>query len=286
MKGANMAIKIITDSTAEYEIQELQAKNILVVPMAIQFNEKTYLDGVNLSKEEFFDYLIHTKDFPTTSQPSPEAFLKHFEEAKANNDEVIVILISSALSGTVQSAMIAKQMADYDKIFIIDSLTATVGIKMLVDKAVMMRHEGYNAEAITEVLESLKGKVKVYAAIDTLEYLCQGGRLSKVQAGIGTLAHLKPIVSLDETGVLNVVSKSIGLAKARGQIIKLLQQSALNSEYPLHLIYAYDKENCLKLKEKLEQNDIEVKDEAIYAIGPTIGTHSGPGTFGVVFVEA
>lgn len=281
-----MAIKIITDSTADYEMQELQEKDIIVVPLSIQFGDKTYLDGVNLSKPEFYDCLIQNKDFPTTSQPSPESFLKHFNEAKANNDSVIVVVISSALSGTVQSATIAKQMSEYENIHIIDSLSATVGIKLLVDTAVTMRQNGCSADAITQKLEELKTKVKIYCAVDTLEYLCQGGRLSKTKAGLGTLAHLKPIVSLDETGGLIVANKSIGLAKARGQMIKLLQQAVPDPEYPIYLIYACDKENCLKLREKLEQSGVIVADEAIYAIGPTIGTHSGPGAFGMVFIES
>lgn len=280
-----MAIKIITDSTADYENKELQDKKIICVPMTIHFNEKTYHDGIELSKNEFFDHLITHKDLPTTSQPSPESFLKHFEEAKANNDTVIVILISSALSGTLQSAMIAKQMADYDQIYIIDSLTATVGIKLLTDTAAHMRDAGCDAESIVEKIETLKTKVRVYAAIDTLEYLCQGGRLSKAQAGLGTLAHLKPIISIDSNGSLTVVNKSIGLSKARNQILKLIQQAEIDEQYPLHLIYAHENENCLKLKEKLEQNNILVGDNCIYNIGPTIGTHIGPGAFGIVFVE-
>lgn len=280
-----MAIKIITDSTAEYEMGELREKDIICVPMSITFNHQSFLDGVELSKDVFFEKLLAKEGMPTTSQPSPEAFLTHFEAAKKNQDAVIVILISSALSGTVQSARLAKEMADYDDIYIIDSLTATIGIKLLVDEAVKMRHEGATASDIAQTIETLKSKVRVYAAIDTLEYLYKGGRLTKAQAGLGTLAHIKPIITINHEGHISIVSKSIGLAKARQQLIQLTQKSELDLNYPLHLLYAYDRKNCDKLREKLEEADFQTSEQAIYGIGPTIGTHIGIGAFGVVFIE-
>lgn len=280
-----MAIKIITDSTADYEINELQEKDIICVPMSITFRDQTFLDGIQLHKDEFFKQLMTHDILPTTSQPSPESFLKYFKEAKKNKDTVIVVLISSALSGTVQSAHIAKEMAEYDNIHIIDSLTVTIGIKFLVDTAVTMREAGESANTIVATLEALKSKIRIYAAIDTLEYLCKGGRLSKTQAGLGTLAHLKPVITINSEGAISIISKSIGLAKARSQILKLLQQTELDTQYPLHLIYAYDRRNCDKFKEKLEQTDMAINTHYIYGIGPTIGTHIGAGAFGVVFVE-
>lgn len=280
-----MAIKIITDSTAEYEINELKEKDIICVPMSVTFNEQTFLDGIELSKDAFFEKLLKKECMPTTSQPSPKAFLAYFEAAKQNQDTVIVILISSALSGTVQSAHLAKEMVDYDKIYIIDSLTATIGIKLLVDQAVKMRYEGATGSDIVQTLETLKSKVRVYAAIDTLEYLYKGGRLTKAQAGLGTLAHLKPIITINSEGHISIVSKSIGLAKARQQIIQLTMQSELDLNYPLHLLYAYDRKNCDKLREKLAEADFPTSDQAIYGVGPTIGTHIGTGAFGVVFIE-
>lgn len=280
-----MAIKILTDSTADYDQYELQEKDIICVPMSIIFKDQTYLDGIQISKEGFFEKLTQSDAFPTTSQPSPEAFFKYFNEAKQNQDTVIVILISSALSGTLQSATIAKAMADYDDIHIIDSLTATIGIKFLVNQAVSMRQAGQSPAAIVETLETLKSKIRIYAVIDTLEYLYKGGRLTKAQAGLGTLAHLKPIITITPEGTISIVSKCIGLAKARQQIQKLVQQAPRHLDYPLHLIYAYDKTNCDKLKEKLEQSELIISDQHICSIGPTIGTHVGVGAFGVVFLE-
>ena len=165
-----MAIRIITDSAADYSAQEIERRNLICIPMSVSFGEENYKDGVDLTKDEFFEKLTSEKVFPKTAQPAPTDFLSHFEAAKAAGDTVIAILVSSALSGTLQTAMLAKDMAEYDNIHIFDSKNATLGMRILVDRAVMMRERGNTAEEILAELEILRDRVRVYAGLDTLEY--------------------------------------------------------------------------------------------------------------------
>ena len=172
-----MQIRIITDSAADFTSQELAANGITCVPMQITFGEDTYVDGIDLTPDVFWQRLISGEN-PKTSQPSPDAFLSVFEEAKAAGDAVICVLLSSALSGTLQSAVIAKGMADYEPIHIVDSLTAAIAEKVLVLHACRLRDESrLSAGEIAAGLEEFRSRVKLYACLDTLSYLARGGRI-------------------------------------------------------------------------------------------------------------
>ena len=280
-----MAIRIITDSAADYTVQELEKRKITCVPMTIAFDDVTYIDGVDLSKEEFFELLMSRKNFPTTSQPAPTGFLECFEQAKQDGDTVIAVLISGSLSGTIQSAMLAKSMAEYENIYIIDSKTATLGMRILVDRAVVMREQGCEAEEIVEELEQLKGRFRIYAGLDTLEYLYNGGRLSRSQAHIGNLVNLKPVIAVTCDGGVEVCSKQIGMRHAYKQIGKFIEEDRPDEMYPVYYIYSYDKKNCVGFIQSLQKKGLDFGTPRIRGIGPTIGAHIGPGAFGVVYVK-
>ena len=276
-------IRLIVDSSADYTFAELEAKNIELVPLSVALGEKSYLDGVNLERNDFYELLTAGEDFPKTSQPSPEAFLSIFEDAKEKGDDVICVLLSSGLSGTCQSAFLAKNMADYDNIYIVDSLTATHMIRVIVDHADTLRNQCVVATEIVEALESLKTRVKVLAAVDTMEYLYRGGRVSKATAAIGELAKIKPVITVNEEGKVVVAGKCLGKNKALRFLTDNLSDKDLDDAFPLYTVYSYGTENCEKLEEKLAQADFSVNGRL--QIGATIGAHVGPGAFGVVFVE-
>ena len=222
-------------------------------------------------------------ELPKTSQPSPQDFLDVFEKAKENDDELICILLSSKLSGTLQSATLAKSMACYDKIHIIDSLSATYVIKMMTEYGIQLRDSGKNALEIVDELEKIKSKIKLYAVLDTLENLKKGGRLSAVEAGIGTLAKIKPLVTLTEDGKVGMKGKSIGRKKALADIVKLVEKENINTNYPIYNIYSYGMDNNKLFLDKL--NEIGIAPDESMQIGPTIGTHIGPGAYGIIFVK-
>lgn len=197
---------------------------------------------------------------------------------------MICILLSSELSGTYQSAVLAKSMVEYEKIYLIDSLSATYTIKVMADYACRLRSQGVSAPKIVEEVESIKSRVRVFAALDTLEYLSRGGRISKTAAAIGDMANIKPIITLTRDGKVGILGKALGKNKAICAIKKQLQELSPDTAFPLYTIYSYGTENCEKFEEKLKQEGFAV--DARLQIGSTIGSHIGPEAFGIVFVCA
>ena len=172
-------IRIITDSAADFEPHELKENNIYCVPMQISFNDVEYKENENLSKEQFYELLEKCDCFPKTSQPAPHDFEVLLKEFMKNNDECIIITVSSSLSGTYQNASLVKNILAYENCYIVDSLNAAAGERLLTDYAIKLRNGGKSAKEIFDELEILKTKIKLYACLDTLEYLHRGGRLSK-----------------------------------------------------------------------------------------------------------
>lgn len=275
-------IRILVDAAADYQTEELKEKNIDLIPLKVTIGDTTYLDGVDLDRNDFYRILEQSGTFPKTSQPSPQEFLDIFETVKENGDELICILLSSELSGTFQSAVLAKDMADYDKIYLVDSLSATYTIKVMADYACRLRSEGIGAAGIAQKVDALKSRVKVLAALDTLEYLSRGGRLSRTAATIGDMANIKPIVTLTAEGKVGILGKCLGKNKAICAIKKHLQEMELDDSFPVYSIYSYGTDNCAKFEEKLEQEGCRISKRL--QIGPTIGSHIGPEAFGIIFV--
>jgi len=276
-------IRIIVDSSADYGKEELAKKQLTLISLNINLDDKHYLDGVDITRDQLYEWLMENDGFPKTAQPSPEDFLRHFEEAKEAGDDVICILLSSALSGTCQSAHLAKNIADYDRIHIIDSLSATHLIRFLANKAAQMRDAGNTAEEIVAAVEELKGRTKVIAAVDTLEYLCRGGRVSRTAAAIGNLANLKPIITVTPEGEVAVLSKCVGKNKSMSYIINAMQEYEMDEDYPIYSIYSYGVENCISLEARIVSTGYTLHSRK--QVGATIGCHVGPGAFGVLFVH-
>lgn len=276
-------IRLIVDTSADYTLKELEERNFTLVPLTVMINGKSYLDTIELDRNELYEMMEAGADFPKTSQPSPQMFAEIFEDAKAKGDDVICILLSSALSGTCQSAHLAKNMTDYDNIHIIDSLSATHAIRIMADYALKLINEGLSASEVAERVEAMKSKVRILAAVDTLDYLCKGGRVSKTAATIGNLANLKPLIAVNAEGKVEVIGKCIGRVKALNQLLKLLQEKEVDTDFPLYTLYAYGTETTEKLEKKLESENYTVADRL--QIGSTIGAHVGPGAAAIIFVE-
>lgn len=276
-------IRILIDSSSDYMLRDAQKDNFEFVPLSVMLNETTYRGGIDLEHDDFYEKIMATKEFPKTAQPSPQVFLSIFEDAKEKDDDVICILLSSTLSGTCQSAHLAKNMADYDRIYIIDSLSAIAAIRIMAEYASKLVQEGLSAKEIVEKVETLKSKVKILAAVDTLEYLARGGRLSRAAATIGELANLKPVLTVNTEGTLDVLGKALGRVKAANFIITQMEGKEIDTNFPIYGIYSYGLENVEKLEKKLEKEGYQVNGH--YQLGAVIGAHVGPGAFGVVFVE-
>ncbi|MBQ7886746.1 MAG: DegV family protein [Clostridia bacterium] len=279
-------IRIITDSAADFSAGELRTHSLTAIPLQIVFGSDTYEDGVTLTPEIFWTRIMSGEN-PKTSQPTPDAFLSVFEEAKAAGDSVVCVLLSSGLSGTVQSATLAKSMADYDEIYIVDSLQAATAEKLLVMRACQLRDENkLSAAEIAAELERFSKRIRLYGCLDTLDYLARGGRIPQAAASLGSLVQLKVLITISPEGKVGLAGKGMGLHRASAGVLKLIQQHKIDENYPVMPLYTYNPDNCRSFIKKLNQAGIACKDDELNPVGATIGTHVGPGVFGLVFVEA
>lgn len=277
-----MSIKIITDSTSDISQKQAKELGITVLPLRVIFKDGEYADGIDLLIEEFYDKLVKAETLPTTSQLVPDQFIPHFESAKQNKDTVIVITLSAELSGTYQSAVIAKDICDYDGIHIIDSLNVTIGLQLLVKSAIDMLHLGLPAEEIIENLETMKHKIRLYALVENLEYLKKGGRLSGVGALAGTLLNIKPIIEVIN-GKVTVAAKARGMSGAYSKILQLVEQSG-KIDYSKYYCVGYTggKEN-LEPFLAYAKDKLDLSNAITSPIGIVVGTHAGPGVCGIAF---
>ena len=279
-----MAIRIVTDSSSDFDPAVAKRRNVEIVSMPIQFGKATFLDGKTITSEVFYKLLKEGKENPSTSQPTPNDFLKVFESAKAAGDQVVAVLLSSALSGTVQSAMIAKGMCDYEEIYIVDSLSATAGIQILVNYACKLRDSGLKAADIAAQLEQIKDRIRIFAVIDTLEYLRRGGRISSLQAGLGSMTKLKPVIAVRD-GAVAITGKAFGTAAAVKQLLKLIADHPVDDAFPSYFLYTDDKTREELLLPKLRELGTLPQRLHYCCIGATIGTHVGTGAMGLAYIE-
>ncbi len=278
-------VKIITDSAADFEREELESKNIIATPMKISFGETEYMENVNLTKNEFYELLETSQEFPKTSQPSVYEFETIFNELKSNGDECVVITISSALSGTYQNALLTKNMSKYEECYVVDSLNATGGQRILVDEAVRLRDEGKSAKEIAGILEKIKDKVVLMACVDTLEYLYKGGRLSKAAYTVGTMVNIKPVIEVSKEGKVEVPSKALSIRQGIRTICEAMTKNEPDTNYPIYVVYSHNRKNGDILAKKIRELGYDVAEERIVNIGATIGAHVGKNACGYIYIE-
>lgn len=272
-------IKFMVDSSADMRENDLYD---IMLPINVNISGEDYLDGVNLDNDTFYSLLTGSDEFPKTSQPSPQSFIDIFEKVKTDGDELIYFALSSKLSGTYQCAVMAKEMVDCEGIYIIDTKTATHMIRVLLSYANLLRKGDISAQEIVQRCEDMKSKVKVLAGLDTLEYLKRGGRLSKTSATVGTLANIKPVITVTDEGEVAAIGKALGKIKAIQFIINKMKSYKLNEDFPIYTLYTYGEENCELLEEKLNAEGYDFSKRL--QVGSTIGAHVGPGVYGVLFV--
>ena len=276
-----MNVRIITDSSADLR-SDLVGK-IPFVPLTINFGEEEFVDNVTMSRKVFYEHLAACKDLPKTSQPTPDAFAQEYEKAVAAGEQVIVLTISSKLSGTYQSANIAAM--DYPgQVYVVDTLSAAIGVGILAELAYDLAQQGMDAEAIVAKLEEEKHKLVLLAALDTLEYLVRGGRLSKVAGLAGGLLNIKPVITLKD-GEIVVVGKARGTKQANVMLNKgVAAMGGVDGTKPV--LFGYTGLNDELLQKYVEESEAEfanVCDLNRPMISGAIGTHVGPGAYAVAF---
>jgi DegV family protein with EDD domain len=275
-------IRIVTDSTADIPAELREALGIKMVPLKVHFGMDTYRDQIDMTPEVFFEKLKSAPVLPTTSQPSPVEFLEVYKQLTEESDApVISIHLSSGLSGTYQSAVLAKSMLEESSdLTIIDSKSASYGFGMLVTAAAEAARSGKSKEEILDLIEAMRRGLKLYFLVDTLEYLQKGGRIGKAAALVGSLLNIKPILSVSDEGIVYSVDKVRGQKKAMARIIELLKQDL--GDKPIHIAVAHaGSMSSAEELNKLMQENFVIESTRYTDIGPVIGTHTGPGVVAV-----
>jgi len=267
---------IVTDSASDIRKEDIEKLNVHVVPLNISFGDEHYKDGVDLDIDTFYEFLKTKKDFPKTACPSPQDYLDIFLKAKEEDEEVLCICLSSGLSSTYQTACLAKDLAEYDKIHVVDSLTCLTGERLVVTNACKLRDEGKSITEIVEVLNDITHKVHIFSIVNSLEYFYKGGRISKALYTISSILNFKVFISLDKDGKIVKPGQTIGLAKAIGTCAKDFKKYPFDKKYGICYGYTTDKENLDKLINK-SFGLTELESYDIAQIGPTSGSHIGEG---------
>ena len=279
-----MSVKIIVDSTADLS-PAVKAQVSAVVPLSVRFGDTEYKDGETITAEKFYEMLAHSEDLPTTSQPTPVAFEEAYEKATADGSEVVVITISSRLSGTYQSATIAAE--DFEgKVFVVDSRSAATGTGVLTAYALQLAQQGMSGEQILKELMEKREKVRLYAMVDTLEYLKKGGRVNAATAVVGGMLNIKPLICVDEDGRIGMAGTARGLKKAFSMLSDhCAKNGGIDRSMPA--LVAYTGSSDENMRKYLEENGaLWPADTATTVVGATIGVHAGPGAVAVSFFSA
>lgn len=279
-----MAIRFLTDSTADILPEEAARRGIDVVSLKVMFGETAYQDNVDLNHTAFFQMLEQADKLPTTSQAVPDDFLPFFERAREAGDSLICLPLAASLSGTFQSAAIAKEMCGYDDIYVIDSTQTVLGLRALIDLGCLLREQGMDAAGIAAELERAKSRVRLLAVVDTLEYLHKGGRLPAAVSVVGGLLKVKPIITLKD-GTLGLAGKGVGAKGSLSALVKLLGDTLeYDPRLPVYYGYTADDTMCGRLMEAVRESFGEHRRE-VHSVGAVIGTHVGPGAAVIVYLE-
>lgn len=278
-----MAVQIITDSTSDLTAEELRELGVHVIHMRVIFEDGVYTDGVGITKEEFYAKQAEAKVLPKTTQVNPGEFCDAFQPLLDTGDEVVAILLSSKLSGSFQSAVIAKDMVEgAERLHLVDSLNVTLGEGLLVREAVRLRDAGKSGAEIAAAIEALRSRVRFVAFVGTLKYLKMGGRISASTAALGTMLNISPVVAVVDGEV-----KSVGKVRGSQKIMAYTLDFA--KEYPVDTCHCvvFGHSRCQETMEAYRDKvtaALGIRDCAWDELGAVIGTHAGPGCYGLAYI--
>lgn len=278
-------IRIITDSTCEAPAEVLHHPSVTVVPLSVVFGQEALRDGVDITREQFWDRLPASNPLPTTSQAAPSDFLELFERYAAAGDEVIALPISGKLSGTLSSASVAYESHPGWPVDVVDSKSVSIGLGLLVQEAVQMIDAGATRTEIVARLLALRERVQIVFVLETLEYLQRGGRIGKAQAFVGTLLKFKPLLGIVQGEVVplaRVRSRAKAIVAAEDLLLK--GTNARGSNVRMACTHALAPEEAWALGAKLSKS-FETSDFYVSDLGPVLGVHVGPGTIGAAVVS-
>ena len=276
-----MCVRIIVDSSTD--VSEKYREKIQFVPLTVRFGDKEYLDGVELSKHQFYEMLVESDVLPTTSQATPAAFAEYLESVASAGDSAVVITLSSKLSGTYQSAVLAAE--DYPNIYVVDSQSVAIGTGVLAQYAVELAQQGMGAEEIAQVLTQQRENVCVVALLDTLEYLKKGGRISKTVAFAGGVLNIKPVVTVQD-GAVALIGKARGSRNGNNLLVEKIREAG-GVDFVRPVLLGYTGLSSALLEKYVDDSKALWADHVDKLDGcllcSVIGTHAGPGAVAVAF---
>ena len=270
-------VAIVTDSTADMPPQLASSRSISVVPLTLNFDGRSLLDGVDITPSEFYRKLPNVSTHPTTSQPSPGRFAETYTELLANNDAVVSIHISEKLSGTYESARQGAEMTDPQRVHVVDSGLVSMSLGLVVLGAAVMASKGAEPEAIVTQVESMRPEVQTYFSVATLEFLRRGGRIGLASAMLGSVLQVKPVLCLRD-GVVTPLERVRTFDRALNRIVELAKAVDRGHGICVVVGHASAEADAERVGRELEP----IADTLmIQSLGPVVGAHSGPGVVGV-----
>ncbi|MDQ6709424.1 MAG: DegV family protein [Candidatus Dormibacteraeota bacterium] len=275
-------VRIVTDSTADLSPDQQRAAGITVVPLNVHFGDEVFRDRVDLSGAEFFRKLKAASQLPRTSQPSVGIFEEVFRKLTASGDDVVAVHLSSKVSGTYNSALMAAQSVGADRVEVVDSLSASMALGFLALEGAKAAAAGADRTAVAEGVRSLVPKARILCAIDTLTYLERGGRIGKARALLGSLLNFKPLITLRDGEVV-----PLGRARGRPQMLdKLVEMLKRDGKVTsLAVLHGAAEAEAKHLGDRIAPDypDLEI---VVTEIGPVLATHTGPGVIGITYLTA
>ena len=267
-------LRIITESSAEITEEEAKELGIRIVPLTVVFGNEAFLEERELKKDEFYRRLVGG-EFPHSSLPSAQQFIDEFVQTEG--EETLVILLSSALSGTVEAARLAVREGGFTNVHVYDSHATTAMLRIMVETA--CRNRDKTADEVTELLDALRPRLRIHACLDTLEYLYKGGRIKKSIAIVGGLLGIKPLITFTEQGAVVMDGRAHGQKKALRALADTMKKDAIDENFP---VYFLQTDTDVPPREVMRQAGRE--GERIFRINCAVGAHIGPNAAGVVYV--
>ncbi len=275
---------IITDSTAVLNPEFVAMHdNLIVLPLQILFKDEVFEEGINIDSDLLFKLTSLRDELPTTSQPSIGRVITVFEDLKKNYDEVLYITISSKISGTHATGLLAAGQVEGIKVGVFDSLSTSVIQKMMVHRAVELANKGFGIDEIVTNLRKLRDEATIYLVVDDLKHLGRTGRINNVSAVVGALLKIKPILKFED-GHINLFKKVRTLKSAYKEVLELLEKENVTDKTLIVIAHASGEENAKKVKEMLKvkypNKNIEINE-----LSPVISVHTGPNSVGVAWIH-
>ena len=275
-------VRIVTDSTADLTPEQQRAAGITVVPLNVHFGDEVFRDHVDLSTDEFFRRLKASPQLPRTSQPSVGVFEEAYRSLRQGGDEIVSVHLSSKVSGTYNSALMAAQSVGEGKIDVVDSLSTSMALGFMALEGAKLARAGRDRQAVADCLRGLVHKARVICVVDTLTYLERGGRIGKARALLGSLLNVKPILQLKD-GEVVPLGRARGRPQALNRLVELLERDGKVRQ--LAIMHGAAQTDAEQLRERVASSYPGV-DIQLTEIGAVLGTHTGPGVIGFTYLVA